>query len=379
MPSNPPRESDRRAAVPPGATFRERVLAAPVTVGLILLCVGAFVATLGACALRVDDPGAMLTASWIRLDRCTDTLAGLGALRMADLWIDGSWWRVLAAGLLHGSWLHLILNTWSLWVVGEWVEGTWGHARCAVLFVLSSLAGCLASAAWVEAPMVVGASAGIMGMAGALWVGRVMGRGLVQHRLQPLSARVLGGWLVVLVALGYFVEMIAQAGHLGGLVGGALLGVAWSGREPIVGLAGRMGLGLVFAGLVLAARQPEEREHYYEFLGNGYLDRDRNEEAVGAFELALERQPESVRLKNGVAYSLAKAGVELERAEELVKVALEETPESPDYLDTLGWIYCRRGEVDRGMEWLEKASVASEGEEEEIEEHLGKCGEVEVE
>ncbi|MCA9707272.1 MAG: rhomboid family intramembrane serine protease [Myxococcales bacterium] len=354
-------------------SVRARILAVPVTVGIIVLCIGAFVSTLGACTMQVDDPRSMLAGSWLVLEGCDDTLAGLGALRMADLWLDGSWWRVISAGLLHGSWLHLILNTWSLWVVGEWVEPTWGHARTAVLFALSSVCGCLASAAWVEASMVVGASAGIMGMAGALLVGRVLGRGAVAKRLRPVSAWILGGWLVVLVGVGAVVPVVAQAGHLGGLATGALLGVSWSGREAIVGVAGRVGLMIVFAALVLMARQPEGRPAYYEHLGHGYLSRGQDLEAVAAFERALEQRPDEVSLANGVAYGLAKAGVQLERAEELVERALAEEPENADYLDTLGWIYCRRGEVERGMAVLERASVASEGAVEEIEQHRVEC------
>lgn len=358
---------------PPQRTFRQRILAAPITVGIILLCIGAFISTLGVCSVRVDDPQGMLTDSWLQLGACEETLVDLGALRLASLWLDGEWWRVLAAALLHGSWLHVVLNMWSLWVVGEWVESTWGHARTAVLFVLSSVAGCLASAAWVEAPMVVGASGGIMGMAGALLIGRTLGRGAVIEQLQPISARVLGGYLVVLVALGFYVDVIAQAGHLGGLAAGILLGIAWAGREAIVGLAGRIGLGLLFAGLVLAARQSEWRDGYYEYMGYLLLDRDQDQQAAAALERALERRPDDVNLANSVAYSLAKAGVQLTRAEALVTQALDEDPTNADYLDTLGWILCRRGDTDRGMETLRLASDASGGSEDEIEGHLVDC------
>lgn len=363
---------------PPKRTARQRILAAPVTVGIILLCIGAFVSTLGLCTLRVDDPQAMLADSWLELRVCEDTLADLGALRLANLWLDGEWWRVLAAALLHGSWLHVILNTWSLWVVGEWVEATWGHARTAVLFVLSSVAGCLASAAWVEAPMVVGASGGIMGMAGALLVGRLFGRGTVATRLRPISARVLGANLAILVALGFFIDVIAQAGHLGGLAAGALLGLSWTGRDAIVGLAGRLGLGLLFTGLVLAARQSEWRPGYYEYLGYQLLDRGQDEQATAAFERALERRPDDANLANSVAYGLAKAGVQLDRAETLVDQALQEDPENAAYLDTLGWILCRRGDVDLGMEKLRLASEASGGTDNEIEGHLEDCATAKV-
>ncbi|MEM9453007.1 MAG: rhomboid family intramembrane serine protease [Myxococcota bacterium] len=374
-----PDERPRTEDHPTRRTVRQRILAAPVTAALIGLCVGAFLSTLGLCALNVEDPRGMLTRSWLELGACEQTLTELGALRLAELWLDGEWWRVLAAALLHGSWLHVVLNTWSLWVVGEWVESTWGHARTAVLFVLASVAGCLASAAWVEAPMVVGASGGIMGMAGALLVGRTLGRGHVAHQLQPISARVLGGYLVVLVALGFFVPVIAQAGHLGGLAAGALLGLSWAGREAIVGLAGRVGLGVLFASLVLAARQSEWREGYYEYLGYALLERDEDARATAAFERALERRPDEARLANGVAYGLAKAGIELDRAETLVRRSLDEEPDNADYLDTLGWILCRRGDYESGMEQLRLASDASGGTVDEIEGHLVDCAEARVE
>lgn len=360
-------------------TLRRRVAAAPVTVGLIGVCVVVLATAVGVCVSRTEAPGAVLANSWLQLEACSDTLVGMGALRMADLWLDASWWRVITAGFLHGSWLHLVLNAWSLWVVGEWVEGTWGHARTALLFACSSVAGCLASAAWVEAPMVVGASAGIMGMAGALLVGRVLGRGALQAKLRPLSAGVLGGWLVVLVALGFFVDVIAQAGHLGGLVAGVLLGLAWSGRGVALGVAGAAGAVVMLVGLGVAASHPEGRPRYDELLGYEQLERGMDADAAVSFERALVRRPEDVELANAVAYALAKAGTELERAEALVKRALEAEPENADYLDTLGWVLCRRGEVAAGMVELRRASEASGGAVEEIQAHLEECAGARVE
>ena len=355
-----------------------RMVAAWVTVTLIGLCVAAFVASLGACAAQSPDPLEVLGSSWWQMESCGPTLDAAGALRLSRLWLDGSWWRVISAGFLHGSMLHLVLNVWSLWVVGELAEAAWGHARLAVLFLLSSVGGCLASAAWVEAPMIVGASAGIMGIAGAILVGRLMGRGRVATALQPLSARVLGGWLVVLVALGFFIDMIAQAGHIGGLVVGLLLGLGWSRKEASMVIAGRLGVGMVMTGLLLAARQPEGRDGYYQFLGQGLLDRGQDAEAVAAFEIALERSPDDPGLANDLAYGLAKAGTHLDRAEELVRGALGAKPEEPAFIDTLGWVLCRRGEREAGMEALEKASRLSEGEDEEIEEHRAQCADASV-
>lgn len=358
---------------PGEATLRRRMVAVPVTVGLIALCGLMFVSSLVVCAAGAEEPAAVVTGSWLQLEGCGNTLAAMGALRLSDLWLDGSWWRVITAGLLHGSWLHLALNAWSTWVIGEWVEPTWGHARTALLFLVSSTLGCLASAAWVEAPMVVGASAGIMGMAGALLVGRLFGRGAVSAKLRPISAGVLGVSVALMVGLGFVVEVIAQAGHLGGLVAGALLGSIWSGRGTAARVGGGAGLLGLTAALVVAARQPEGRPRYDEILGYGQLERGMDAEAAAAFERALERRPDDAELANAEAYALAKAGKQLDRAEALVRRALEAEPENPDYLDTLGWISCRRGDVESGMVELRRASEASGGEIEEIEAHLGEC------
>lgn len=371
-------QASQRGA-PREGTLHRRVRAVPVTVGLLALCFVAFGSSLAVCATSAEDPGAVVAGSWLQLQSCGDTLTGMGALRLSDVWIDGSWWRVITAGFLHGSWLHLVLNAWSLWVVGEWAELAWGHTRAALLFVVSSVLGCLASAAWVEAPMVVGASAGIMGLAGALLVGRLFGRGSVGARLRPLSAGVLGFSVALMVALGFFVEVIAQAGHLGGLVGGALLGVVWSGRGAVARVAGWVGLVGSVATLVVAARRPEWRPRYDEILGYGQLERGMDTEAAEAFERALARRPDDAELANAVAYALAKAGKQLDRAEELVRRALEAEPENADYLDTLGWIACRRGDVEAGMVQLRRASVASSGGVAEIEAHLEECGAAKVE
>lgn len=344
-----------------------------MTVALIGVCVTAFIGTLGRSAMVAEQPSGVLADSWLGLQACGPTLESAGALRLSALWLDGEWWRVISTGLLHGSWIHLLLNIWSLWVVGELAERAWGHVRLLVLFGMSSVVGCLASAAWVEAPMVVGASAGILGIAGALLIGRVLGRGTVGQVLAPVSARVLGGWLLALVLLGFFVDMIAQAGHLGGLAAGALIGLAWSGLGTTAALGGRMGIALLLAGLMLAARQPERRPKYNELLGYALLERGHDGRAVEAFERALTDSPEDHALANAVAYGLAEAGVRLGEAEVLVREALEQAPENADYLDTLGWILCRRGKVDEGLGWIEKASEASGGEVAEIEGHRDEC------
>lgn len=350
------------------------------TIGLIAACLVVFLVVWVLVLVRADDPlDAALRSLWAIDD--VELLARAGALVASEVWLDHAWWRLASAGLLHGSWLHLAVNGWALWIVGSWTERVWGPGRQLALFALASLGGCLASLAWAEAPIVVGASAGIFGVAGALVMVRAFGAKDQQKKVEPVSAKILGGqlvfWLVVGALLPLFgVELLAQAGHLGGLVMGCLVGLAFS-RPP----EHRLSRGLLWAGVVgyfalgvaLGVR-PSWRANYHSFMGTALVERGQLEDALAAFEHAIAEHPEDAGLHNYVAYSLAEGGVELERAEEFVRVALEAEPENADYLDTLGWIQCKLGETEAGIESLEAAERAAEREIPEIEEHLERCG-----
>jgi tetratricopeptide (TPR) repeat protein len=273
--------------------------------------------------------------------------------------------------LLHGSIVHLVLNIWSLIVVGEWLERAVGSWRLALLFVVSSVLGCVASQAYAEAPLIVGASAGIMGIAGALLVLRVFAAPSLVARLDGLSARGLGIATAVLVALGFFVPFIAQAGHLGGLAGGVAVGWAFS-RRPFAWL-GWVGVVGLAAGLGWGASHPEWRAAHGEYLGFELLDRGEHQAGAQALESALAARPNDPELANGVAYGYAEAGVELERAQALVERSLADDPQRADYLDTLGWIHCRAGRPEAGLPLLREASAQADGAVEEIEVHVRDC------
>jgi membrane associated rhomboid family serine protease len=338
---------------------------------LIGLCTVVFAASAALCVPESEAP--WWEMAWGM--QCPAALRTVGAADLARLWDEGGWWRVLTTGFAHGSALHLTLNMWSLWVVGPWASRAWGHVAAMACYVVSSVGGVLASIAWAEAPVVVGASAGILGLAGGLWVSRGWGSAEVRERVSLVSTRGLGITLGFMVGLGFVVPMIAQAGHLGGLAFGLLAGVGfarvgpnWARPAAAVACAA----GLVGAGVL--AQAPEGRANYFAFRGYALLEAGQGASAIPLLETALERE-ESPGLQNGVAYALAEAGIELDRAEALVELALESDAGNSDYLDTKGWILCRRGKVEEGLKWIEKASVASDGAVEEIEEHLQSCSE----
>lgn len=353
--------------------WQSRARAAWFTAGLTVVCVLAFATTVGACAWSTGQPGRIALESLYGLGSCRTTMENVGALALARVWVDGEWWRVVTTGLLHGSWIHLALNIWSLWSVGEWAERTWGAGRTAALFFATSVAGGIGSLVWAEAPVVVGASAGILGLAGALLVGRLLGDAATREKLAAVSPIGLGVTLVVLFVVGAIVPVIAQAGHVGGFTLGCL--ACWAGLQR-----GWLRLGVVLV-LTLAANEvvqiaarPDARPQYHEFVGFRLLELDRPDEALVAMERALELAPGDAQISNAVAYGLALAGRDLDRADELVDVALRDDPENGNYVDTKGWIACRRGDAEAGRVLLEQAEALSDVPVEEIEGHLRECG-----
>jgi membrane associated rhomboid family serine protease len=80
--------------------------------------------------------------------------------------------HVLTSMFLHGSWMHLLGNMWFLWIFGNNIEDSMGHARFVVFYLLSGVAAALVQVVVSPAsgiPM-VGASGAISGVMGAYLV-----------------------------------------------------------------------------------------------------------------------------------------------------------------------------------------------------------------
>ncbi|MEZ4380200.1 MAG: rhomboid family intramembrane serine protease [Nannocystaceae bacterium] len=342
-----------------------------MTTALILLCSLAFAATLAFAAAIAENPLTTLLRSLWSIDSDAG-LIQLGALELTAVWLKGQWWRLATAALLHGSWLHLLLNLSALWSIGEWLEPALGSRRTALLFLVSALGGSLASLAWCEAPVVVGASGGILGLAGALWLARVRGPEPLRTQLEDISANALAVMIALCLGLGLVVPVIAQAGHVGGLIAGSLYAAHLLLRGPvrccaIPALTIVVGLGIV------EGAAPTDRANYHLYLGFKYLELSDAQRALEAFEAALILDPDDAETANAVAYHLALAGQALERADTLADQALSSQPDNADFLDTKGWIACRRGDAIDGRKWLKKARRVAETTIPELEEHVQEC------
>lgn len=128
-------------------------------------------------------------------------------------------WRMITSVFTHstGFVFHILLNMYTLWIFGQMLERLLGKARFLTLYLASGLAGSLGVMFWApHDTFVVGASGAIFGLLGAFLV--------IQRKLGGETTQLLVLVGVNLV-IGFLPGMsISWQAHLGGLLGGALLG-----------------------------------------------------------------------------------------------------------------------------------------------------------
>jgi len=147
----------------------------------------------------------------------------------------GSWWTVLSATWLHGSFLHILFN--MMWVrdIGPSTADVVGPARTIIIYVVSGVCGfLLSSIASVYLPplpllrgaqLTVGASASIFGLLGALvHYGRKSGSSYIHAQAKQ--------WALIMFIYGLIMPGIDNFAHAGGFVGGYLAGQVLDPLKP---------------------------------------------------------------------------------------------------------------------------------------------------
>jgi rhomboid protease GluP len=135
--------------------------------------------------------------------------------------LEGEYWRMLSATMLHGSFDHLLGNCAALYILGMAGEHALGAWRVMLLYLGSGLAGSLASVLAGPGPS-VGASGAICGLMGAVVLILYRHRHVFHVRNKEI-ALVLAGWAGYTILMGAIDPRIDNWAHLGGLIGGAVV------------------------------------------------------------------------------------------------------------------------------------------------------------
>ena len=135
-------------------------------------------------------------------------------------------WRMLTSLFVHSpsSYLHIIFNMFSLFVIGPSLEIALGRWRFLTLYLLSGLGGSVAVLLLTPETGVLGASGAIFGLLGAFFI--------IQRSLGGRNAQIVIVIAINLV-LGFIIPNVAWEAHLGGLiVGGIVAYVMLKTRSP---------------------------------------------------------------------------------------------------------------------------------------------------
>jgi len=147
-----------------------------------------------------------------------------------------AWTTVFTSMFMHGGWLHLGFNMLFLWIFGDNVEDSMGHARYLAFYLLCGIAAALAQSLVNPSsttPM-IGASGAISGVLGAYLllhpyatVRTVIFLGIFATMMHLPAMIVLGLWFVmqlVSAALGSAGQPgVAFWAHIGGFIAGMAL------------------------------------------------------------------------------------------------------------------------------------------------------------
>ncbi|ALB29157.1 rhomboid family intramembrane serine protease [Companilactobacillus heilongjiangensis] len=151
------------------------------------------------------------------------TLLLMGA-KTNNLVQAGQWWRLITPIFLHIGIFHIFMNGFTLLYVGQILEPMVGHWRFFVIYMLSGIMGNLASFAFGANNVIsAGASTSLFGMFAAF-----LALGLIYRENRFL--RELGKSFLGLIAINLLMDLTMSGidiwGHIGGAVGGLLLGYA---------------------------------------------------------------------------------------------------------------------------------------------------------
>lgn len=160
-----------------------------------------------------------------------DTLIAFGA-KVNELISSGEVWRLFTAMFLHIGIFHLAINAYSLYNVGALLERFIGSFRFAVVYVLSGLCGSLASYVFSPHAISAGASGAIFGLLGALGVFFFLHRRLFGSTAHRILVNIVVVALINL-SLGLKLSGIDNFAHMGGLLGGIVVGAILTPRYEV--------------------------------------------------------------------------------------------------------------------------------------------------
>lgn len=266
---------------------------------------------------------------------------------------DGDYFRLFAATFLHGNILHMLIAGLSLYIIGFNLERVLGAVPLILIFLITALAGAWVTFAYSQVVIFAGASVGVYGLAGALFVchwrfGKQVPYGL---RIMSMLWVVLLGSLAILPLMWPLPNMMA---HGVGLVLGMAMALLFVARRRQLEVTPpRSVLQMIVLG-ILVALYGASLVKGVQTAAQAEVDGDMR---VGRALLAAT--PINAESLNIVAWTWAITPAatpeKIDLAVEMATRAVDAMPDESAFHDTLAQALHRQGRIDEAIDQERRA------------------------
>ncbi|MEK6287447.1 MAG: rhomboid family intramembrane serine protease [Acidobacteriota bacterium] len=191
----------------------------PFTMIFIGINVGIFVlmCLAGGFAVTSSDPAVLL---------------GFGAKQNSLIAGQHQYWRLITSIFIHIGFIHLFLNNYALWIIGQEIERIYGSARFVVLYLATGIVGSVGSYVFNPEATSAGASGAIFGLFGVMATFAFKYRREIPELLSREIKRRVIPIIAINLVFGFSVRIVDNAAHIGGLLTGIALALAVPYKRP---------------------------------------------------------------------------------------------------------------------------------------------------
>ena len=147
-------------------------------------------------------------------------LLELGALYLPYMMENNQWYRVISYMFLHNEVSHILMNMFSLYVIGKSIEIYFSSKSYLFIYFLSGIVGAFASVMVHPTGVIVGASGAIFGLFGALAGFFVAKRAYINKEQSKSLLKEFGIIIALNLVIGLSIPNIDVSAHIGGFIAG---------------------------------------------------------------------------------------------------------------------------------------------------------------
>jgi rhomboid protease GluP len=310
----------------------------------------------------------------------SELLVPYGA-KVNSLIMQGEYWRFITPMFLHSDIVHLTVNCYSLYIVGQQVEKLFGHGKFTAIYFISGFLGCVASFAF-SINVSVGASGAIFGLLGAMLLFAVRRPSL----LKSSFGANLVTTLIINLVYGFMNKQIDNYGHIGGLIGGFLTtGVVYSNKEKsskdkLTKIAALILVAVLSLGGLFYSFNNELNRLTVKVsdMNNYFSDKNWTQTEKLAEEI-LAQNPSQTNIMIETLWNVSAAEVSQQKYSEAAEHAAKLVEVSPiDGHYILGVIYFNTNQYDKAKEELQASKNLGSSYSEKIDQILAAIGNLNV-